>query len=228
MSRDLLDTISAIVEHAQEVSARIAQRQAEIHRFTAERDQNAGLKRFIHHGHIRDGVEGSSRAEREASLELRLSSDEGYCMFADREEGPIVALEELQVELDRDLGSFSLDLVGRCRARRSSLFWDEPGIGTLCPTPGMAPNDSSPFQFGQAGLASRTWTIAQAVESFSIEPDDLLWDGLGMIAELLGDDGRALPLPAPHDHPGSDDPVARRMATSGELPDLLLFLGIKG
>jgi len=95
--------------------------------------------------------------------------------------------------------------------------WDRAGQG----------NDDPPLLLGKSRLASGTRAIAQAIQALSIEADYPFPDCLGMTSELLGDGGRALPLPAAYNHLGASDPISWGMATAGQLADLLLFLRIK-
>jgi hypothetical protein len=85
-------------------------------------------------------------------------------------------------------------------------------------------DDPSPLLLGESRLASRSWAIAEPIDAFAIEAHDPLSYRVGMAAQLLGDGHRTLPLPAPDNHPGADNPIAWRMATAGQFPNVARFL----
>jgi len=84
--------------------------------------------------------------------------------------------------------------------------------------------DAPAFLLRQPVLPACSWAITQSIHPLNIEAQDQLTDGLGMTGQVLGDGGRAFPFPTADDHSGSSDPVTLRMATSRQLPNLLLFV----
>jgi hypothetical protein len=66
------------------------------------------------------------------------------------------------------------------------------------------------------------------MNAVGIEAGNALSHGLRMAAKLRGNRRGALALPATDNHLGAQNPVTWRMATAGQLPDLMLFLLILG
>lgn len=81
-------------------------------------------------------------------------------------------------------------------------------------------DDGAALGFRQPRLPPGTGAIAQPIEPHSVEADDPLAHRLRMAAQLGGNGDRAHTIPATHDHLRAANPVTRRMATPGELPNL--------
>lgn len=86
----------------------------------------------------------------------------------------------------------------------------------------------SPLLLRQSRFPPCTRPITEAVDSFFVEAGNALSDCLWMTPQLVSDGGGALTLPTADNHLGAQNPITWRMATPGQLPDLMLFLLILG
>jgi hypothetical protein len=79
---------------------------------------------------------------------------------------------------------------------------------------------------GDAPRSAGSWPVAEPVDALGVEPVQPLPHRLWVAAQLLGDLGGALAVPAGGDHPGAPDPVAGGVPGAGQLADGVLFGGV--
>lgn len=89
-------------------------------------------------------------------------------------------------------------------------------------------NNPSPLLLHQSRFPPYTRPITEAVKSFFVEAGRVFSECLWMTPQLVSDGGGALALPTADSHLGAQNPVTWRMATPGQLPDLMLFLLVLG
>jgi len=88
--------------------------------------------------------------------------------------------------------------------------------------------DPGALILSDAGFASGSGTVREAIYAFGVEAVETLSDGLGMAAELFGYPGGPKSLPAQRDDAGAQDPVSGSVAATGQLTDLRPFRRVFG
>lgn len=144
------------------------------------------------------------------------------------QDAPHLAAADLDAHLSGGVGQGVQGPIGGLRLvddlRWQPIVADQPSGRIL----GDQGDDPGALVLRDARAAPGPGTICESIHAQGVETVEALPHGLRMTAELLGYPGRAQPSPTQGDDAGAEDPVPGGVTATGELVDLLFFLGVFG